>query len=75
MFRVELKCSCHVDLIPGNLPVFIMAEGCTQKHMHLNPYADASIKQIKNLSELDVAADHLMMDTENYELMDGLVWQ
>lgn len=75
MFRVELKCSCHVDLIPGNLPAFVISDECEKDHSHLNPYADANVKYIKNLSELDIAADSLMLQTEDCEFMEGLVWQ
>lgn len=74
MFRIELKCSCHVDLIPGNLPVFVMSEECGKEHLQLNPYADAPIKYIKNLSKLDIAADSIMMQTEELEYMEGLIW-
>lgn len=75
MFRVELRCSCYVDLIPGNIPVFVQACGCLLEHSMLCPYMDMGIKCIKHIGDLDIAADTLMMQTEEYENFEGLVWQ
>jgi hypothetical protein len=70
-FRIRLYCSCHLDLIPGHLPIFIMSESCTARgHPLLNPYIGHGIRSIEHLGDLDLMADNMM---EEFEYRESVV--
>jgi hypothetical protein len=75
MFSLQLVCSCRVDLIPGNLPLFVASCDCDMDHPCLNPYNGVQVSHIKCIDDLDIVADSMMMETEGRELCDNTVWQ
>jgi len=75
MFTLQLACSCHVDLIPGNLPLFVASCDCDLDHPHLNPYNGIPVSHITSIDGLDIVADNMMMETEGMELCANTTWQ
>jgi len=74
MFRIQLLCSCSVELIPGNLPLFMASGSCNVEHSRLNPYIGSVVRNVQNVGNMDVLVDSLMSPEYEGEDIPDELW-